>query len=820
LWAVFFYRPLERGENKVRIPRYDVPSHPRFTLGSQTVHMLKIVDFLRYVIDRDQLSISEYLEVMGQDPFFLVAATGLGKTVAVPLHVFVRTMQAIGAIPDPQPRVWVVEPRIPIAVDQMKFMNSLWHEYLQQKGERQLPPLFGCISSASGNMNRDAPIKFVTTGIFELMTRGGELTPARDRVIIDEAHVTIEQNPGVELGIALARQAGVTIDYMSATVDTTTLQQDLGVQSIIRADKQRYVIWKHNLMRPLDEALPSIIEATLTQPNEHSNYFPRPDEFRQANEVLDAVLETGRSHGLLAVVNSFAGDKSDIRRLADVIRKHFPDLPVLQLASEVVRDARREREFQQRLLNIEAAKQNYVILATSVVEMGITFPTLDFMVSMDSGYDQETIGDVSFPVVAPLGVNALLQRIGRVGRKRPGIAYISYEVGAEYAEFEDREINGNKLRYEPIRFPMASAPLMPLAYYACSQQWDDLDQWVASLNLPSRLHENPDRMAYLREQIDMLEGLGLVSDSRLTQFGERMEQWIGQADLAYTIQLQRRFEAGCTLPELLFWVATTALSNTPLVTLRAQHDYFVDFSGIRTAIAHDIDVWSGFWHEDLAAFSVVARLAAMSPYAMFSGKRLGGWEGMQFDRWCSMAGIDGRKMLNAGRAISDLWQLFCRINGHVAQFRQLFGNQQRPDLTAMPWATCAAQIPAQQIHYDLVALSGVARLTITANEIGGFDWRDDVHGHSGMLNQDDTPVHVLPDYPYVARLVPSREAKGAGTTWRAAHFGMHLEPTPPPEPLAEPAIEAARAAKVPAETDVAEPQRESFLSRARRVLGI
>jgi len=758
----------------MNIPYYAPPANPRFRLGRDTIHVLKIVDFLRYIIERDELSIDRYIEKMGQNAFFLVAATGLGKTVAVPVHVFVRLMQQIGVRPSPEPRVWVVEPRIPIAIDQMKFMNSLWREYLQKNEKSQLPSLFGCISSASGNINRDAPIKFVTTGIFELMAKCGELTPTRDRVIIDEAHVTVEQNPGVELGIALARRAGVTIDYMSATVDTTTLQQDLDIREIIRADEQRYVVWKHNLLRPLDEALVDLVEATLIRPNCFSEYFPQPSEFPGADLVQEAVLETGRSHGLLAVVNSFAGDQSDTRRLAEKVLRNFTDLPVLQLASEVVRDARREQEFRQQLRNIEAAKQNYLILATSVVEMGITFPTLDFVVTMDSGYDQETIGDVTFPIIAALGVNSLLQRIGRVGRRRPGIAYVSYEIGAEYSEYEDAELNSNKLRCEPIHFPMSNAPLTSLAYHACTEKWESLDQWVESLGLPSRLHENPDRMRFLQEQIEMLERLGLVADGSLTPLGERMEQWIGRADLAYSVQLQRRFEQGCDLPELMFWIVTTALSNTPLVALRARHDYFVDYDGGHAAIAHEVDLWSGSWHEDIASFKVIARLASMSPRSVFDGKKVASWDSVELERWCNMAGIDSRKLVNAGSVVNDTWKLFCRANRNSASFQQLFAGPQ-PSLATLPWATLITQLPTRDLHCDLMTIPGAAEVTMNPNEMGGFNWRDNLCGHEGMFSQDDTPVQLLPGQRYLARLTPSRETKDAAVTWRVTHLGIHLD---------------------------------------------
>lgn len=644
------------GSEILHIPYYAMPAEPRFYLGSQPVHTLKIVDFLRYVIERDQLTIAPYLKDMGQQPFFLVAATGLGKTVVVPVHVLIRLIQSVDDVNSGirRPRVWVVEPRIPIATGQAQFMNSLWQEYLQSRGE-YLPPLFGCVNSATGTVNQDAPIQFVTTGIFELMAKSGELAAGRDCVIIDEAHVTLEQNPGVELGIALSRQAGVVVHYMSATVDTTTLAHSLSLQTIIRADQSRHVVWKANLLQPLDEALPDLIEHTLINPDVTSDYYPKAGNFRQASQVTQAVLEPGRSHGMMVVVNSFAGDQSDVMRLADMLGGQFPDLPVLLLASEVIRDVTRERAFRHDLAAIEAARQNYVILATSVVEMGITFPTLDYVVTMDCGYDQETIGDYTFPVVAPLGVNSLLQRIGRVGRRRPGIAYIANEVGADYADLEDNQLNGVALQYEPIRFPLSTAPLLPLAYFACTQDWDDLGRWLAGLGLPSRLQENPERMQYLYEQTDLLVQLGLADeDLRLTPFGEHMEQWIGRADLAYAVKLQQRFEESCDLPELMFWVVAAALSNVSLGTLRASHDYFVDYYGGHVGIAHSVELWQGYEHEDIALFGVFAVLAVIAPGFVFVDESLYEPDDAKSYRFCNSMGIDSHRLQKAGKAIGDL----------------------------------------------------------------------------------------------------------------------------------------------------------------------
>lgn len=773
------------------LPRYNIPAYPRFRLGGSTVHILKVVDFLRYVVVSDQLDIRQYLGSMSQDPFFLVAATGLGKTVAVPIHVLIRVMEEVGARADPHPRVWVVEPRIPIAVDQAKFMNILWKRYLASKSERPLPALFGSISSR-GKDDPDAPIRFVTTGIFELAAKRGELDPGSDRVIIDEAHVTVEQNAGVELGIAIARRAGVTVDYMSATVDTSSLAEDLNIAHVIRADQQRYPIWKHNLTQPMHEALPHLIKATLINPDPRSAYFPQPDEYANAQNFVTAATEPGRSHGLLVVVNSFAGEHSDAKRLEDVLRRAAPDLAVLQLAGEVVRDARRIARFESRLRAIENAAENYVIIATSVVEMGITFPTLDFVATMDSGYDQETVGDQTFPVLAPLGVNSLLQRIGRVGRRRPGVAYISNDVGAEYASIDDLSLNRNGLQYESIRFPLISSPLIELAYYACSENPDSVERWVATLELPSRLHENADRMSYLDQQIEVLRVLGMVNGNKLTPLGQRMERWVGQADLAYAVKLQNQLETEATLPEIMFWTVATALSNTPIRSIRAQHDFFLDYDGVHKDIDHDVDIWSGFEHEDIAAFGAICYVIEIAPLHMVRSQAAysDDWDDAEVRRWCGLTGIDFRKVRKALDAVSDVWRLFCRINAENDRFIAVIGETVH-GIESLPWSSALQNLHRSDLQRELNGLPGCTTVTIETNEDGPTTWTAG-GGRGGLVHQDDSPIRLVGG-DYASRLVPRRESREEVATWQLAHVGT----LPVPEMAASQALPPAPAPSEP-----------------------
>jgi len=101
-----------------------LPVHSTLGMGTTSLDLMTVVDFLRYVVRRDRLAIAEYLDEMGQEPFFLVAATGLGKTVVVPIHVLIRLMQRIGEQPEPAPRVWVVEPGVPIATNRRPVSDT------------------------------------------------------------------------------------------------------------------------------------------------------------------------------------------------------------------------------------------------------------------------------------------------------------------------------------------------------------------------------------------------------------------------------------------------------------------------------------------------------------------------------------------------------------------------------------------------------------------------------------------------------------------------------------------------------------------------
>lgn len=741
----------------MRLPFYERPQNANFQFGDGQVHFIEIVEFLKYAVNRDKLEITGYLGQMGQNPFFLIAATGLGKTVAVPVHVLLRQMQRMGEAAERDPRIWVVEPRIPIATDQAAFMNNLWQQFGRRK-KKNHPPLFGCVTSTTGHQNPGALVKFITTGVFAQLAKSGELSATRDRVIIDEAHVTIEQNPDVELAITLARKAGVTVDYMSATVNPTGLKESLGVSEIIRADKTRQTVWKCNLNQPLESVLEELVANTLVSPDPTSRFYPQPNEFPQAQEVLNAILEPGRSHGMLVVVNSFAGDQSDISQLRELLNRKFPELPVLSMASAILRNAKDEQAFKGELSRIEAAKQNYVILATSVVEMGITFPTLDYIVTMDSGYIQQTIGGDTYPVVGPLGVNALLQRLGRVGRKRPGIGYISCEVGAPYTELDNQQLNSKPLPREPIRFPLETASLLPLAHYMWGEGYRDFKLALRWFNFPSRLDQKRGRIEELYAQLHYLESLGLTCPDGLMHLGEKIEPWIGRADLAYAAQLQRCVAENASEAELVFWLVATALCDMPITPLHGQYGYFADFDGTKNSIGKSAKLlpFRDAPHEDLQLFRLIATLSEYFPGEMWDNAPLGYAVGRAMER----LGIDPDELRKMTVAIAGFTKLFTRVN------------KRRPiNLASLNWTEIDGSAPYLQLASALAGMPQAVPVTFQPHPEEGFAWQTE-NGEKGFILQDDTFIQLnLPEAKYFGRPMPAK-SEGGTTHWQLMHIGI------------------------------------------------
>lgn len=548
--------------------------------------------FLQFVLASKKLEIGSSLHQFNLlESFFLIAGTGLGKTVAMPLYLWFRQMYFARYYPhalpgsvikeSDAPRVWVVEPKIAIVQDLHAEMNDEWQRWGKASKIPYLPPLFGC-KTKTDHRNTHAPIMFITTGIFAIYARKGIFRASRDIVLMDEAHDTLESDASVELGVGLCRGAGVAIQYMSATVETSELPSRLGV-TVVEIPGKRFPVWRHNTQQSLEECIVPLVGSVLVRQDLQSGFFPRSVGTIE-EVILKAVTERDRAKGMLVIVNSFTGERSDARRIERLLKEasFANQIQIGLLASEVRRDPARKAAYEAMLKRWERDKARYVLIATSVVEMGVTLPDLDFVVTMDSAFGDRGVGGILEKI--PLGTNALVQRLGRVGRVRPGIAYITQELGAPYTNLNDADLNApNALASEPINFPMEKGSLTWVAYMSHLRQWKD-EQLLGKLHgeilLPSQLHRNIPRVLELAEERQKLIRLGIADANGITAEGTLMERWIGQIDLGAAMSAHKAFRDG-NASGVLKALCEGLLKEYPLSSVCSpeqyrQHSFFGD----------------------------------------------------------------------------------------------------------------------------------------------------------------------------------------------------------------------------------------------------
>lgn len=543
------------------------------------------------------LPIGGTLPQIGHEPVFLRAATGVGKTVTTPMHLFMIMWNTMGKKGGKIPQVLVVEPRIPIAIDEMRHMNETYQEFIKQKDGvgiisryvsltqkeqfasmrkifseeykdmnmfketvfAEIPDLrkqaadiqsrigkelhlvymqtrdlhgdsgpFGVITSL-GAVNPEAPVVFVTTGVFEKRAFEDDLDPNSHRILVDEGHITLERNPGVEIAVSLCRRKGISVDYMSATVDKGTLEEDLGVK-LIDCGKEQFPIEYRIVNGRMTDVIEAIVDTCLIRRLDISEDLRNWDKKEPPDK---------RAVGLLIVVNSHMSENSDTLKFQNKIRSNpnFKGVEVLRLASPVIRDPMQRRDFLERVKSIEKRCGRYVIIATNVVEMGITFPSLDFIVTMDTEYVNVERTSGTTLEIAELSLNALKQRAGRVGRKRPGICYITKEYkdgkGAWYTNLPGSQLKS--LSPEKIKYPLETADLNKLAFLSFKESVSDenLREWVRSLNLPSRIHKDSHRMDNLQSCRLLLKERGIADQDGITSLGNEILKYVGVEDIDF-----------------------------------------------------------------------------------------------------------------------------------------------------------------------------------------------------------------------------------------------------------------------------------------------
>lgn len=677
----------------------------------------RVASALARLVVEDNLGIADYLPRMADEPFFLVAATGLGKTVVVPVHVWLVECARLADSKE-MPTAWVVEPRVLIAEDQARYMESTMRRLMREMGHRDHAPLFGSVTS-NGSYNPRAPIKFITTGVFTTKALAGDFRPGLDRVLIDEAHETIAQDADVEIALAVVRQSGVHVDYMSATVDTESIPRLLNIShsNVIVATNKRYPIFTVNAGQPLSDCLAEIVDDLLVHQNKASRFLP-PLGYPQRQLILDDLFGgSPRSHALLVALNTVSGSRSDMAEAQQALaasstRYDGTPIDVLELSSKQTGSELGMAQFNRIRTEIESSNRPYIVLATSVIEMGVTIPALDFVVTMDSGFRSITVGDRSLPQKVPLPFNSLKQRLGRVGRRRAGVGIIAREVGAPYTAYDVDELNSDALEYEPVRTPLASARLDTLALYTLRKGWASPTEVAAGLGA-MKLPSSESLMTVTRLKDLVIErraliSLGAAQKGGLSPLGEVASSWVGTGWLPYAFALERSWSSDATPDEVSFWLASLALSDFDLGRTLLSNNVSVDEFNSRSAQSSAGIRFIDNLHAPLGRYDLVR--AFFNSYAShLLGDR--GLVAMRqlaegtFARDCTDLDLNVSSMRRAMEAVLSARQQFLKrhrrdtrdINELVGPLPALTGNTRRRLIHA------AHSLPGQvQVHVESV----------------------------------------------------------------------------------------------------------------------
>jgi len=122
--------------------------------------------------------------------------------------------------------------------------------------------------------------------------------------------------PRRRAGIALARRAGITVDYTSATVDTAGLSESLGVANIINAQKTALRRVATQSSEFSGQKPHGFVGKTLVTPDLSTNTFHSPVYSTSGRKCRgsDGDGPVARHAGCR---HSFAGEFSDTQRLAN-----------------------------------------------------------------------------------------------------------------------------------------------------------------------------------------------------------------------------------------------------------------------------------------------------------------------------------------------------------------------------------------------------------------------------------------------------------------------------------------------------------------------
>lgn len=377
-----------------------------------------------------------------------------------------KTTQVPRYLLDRFKKILVVEPR--------RLAAKLSAEWVAEQCGSKVGELVGYQIRLESRKTSATRLVYVTEGILTRLFMQDPALSEYDLVILDEFH---ERHVHSDIALTLVKKLQETREdlrllVMSATLEQTLLQSFLGNVPSFDVPGRVFPV------------------AVSCKPFPHDT----PVTQKVASAVLD-MLEDKACEGNILV---FLAGMGQIHACANYLEGRLPeDVEVIPLSAEHAGN-------YGRIVANPLRKK--VILSTNVAETSLTLPNIQGVIDNGSARILSFAPWSGLPTLEEKKVSqaSCIQRSGRAGRVTSGVCYrlfseADFHARAKFSEPEIQRIDLCQI-------------LLELASLAPEQSWDvDRFNWL----------QKP-REATLRQNLELLQNLGAIKESRLTDLGRRM----------------------------------------------------------------------------------------------------------------------------------------------------------------------------------------------------------------------------------------------------------------------------------------------------------
>lgn len=351
----------------------------------------------------------------------VISGTGSGKTVIVPKLALLHALGRSDGL-----QVAVTNPKSMVTLNNARYAALLLDTTL---GKGRVGASFrGSPSDASSHGGTDT-LQFVTDGYLVAQSRQDPLFSKYSVVVIDEAHERTVQidNLLFRLRRALRQRKDFRVVIMSATIDSNLFS--------------KYFENHEDVENPLSVGVTHV--SGQSNFDVESIYIPTAGS-QPVSQTMEGIME---SAGLDAISRAMrrAGPGEDIlffvptsrdaelgcRMLSDACREGKMGGSgecVKTKCSTLYSKLSKERQEDAKSVIVEEPFDRKIIFATNLAESSLTLPTLTIVI--DSGLELSNTWvprSHTYRLQRVMSTQAqIMQRMGRVGRTRPGTCYHLY----------------------------------------------------------------------------------------------------------------------------------------------------------------------------------------------------------------------------------------------------------------------------------------------------------------------------------------------------------------------------------------------------------